>query len=421
MVLDPVPLYDSAAFEHLQRIAMIMARSSLIPDALRKTVELDDDGEPVKDNGKNVMRWLAPDEVVANCFLVVEQASRWGSSPFAVAQCLSLVRGKLVYEGKLIAGILDAKLGVMLNYAYNDKTGDAFGVIVSGQLPGEAVPREVDGTVGAWKTLGNRSAWSNPTAHKRMLAYRGAREWARRHKPSILLGVYTDDEFEDLQTGRSSVIRGSITPVDTGLGAPAPVRQIANQPAVAMTVETQEIAVRENAPPLTDRDDGAAPGAQQAASPQPGPGAAPTLSTGLDSPEIPGGDEGAAASQEGAAAPEIETTEGSSTSAPARRDEEGPAVASQAGEPAEHALKPSPEDAPADIDSAPLDPHDDASYKAHVFRWAGRAKDAEAAQKQWRDERALRTKLNLTAETVEACRAFLASAWSKKDPVNGGA
>ena len=27
-----------------------------------------------------------------------------------------------------------------------------------------------------------------------MLAYRGARQWARRHMPEVLLGIYTDDE-----------------------------------------------------------------------------------------------------------------------------------------------------------------------------------------------------------------------------------
>ena len=37
--------------------------------------------------------------------------------PFAVAQCCSVVHGKLVYEGKLVAAVLDAKLGVRLTYA----------------------------------------------------------------------------------------------------------------------------------------------------------------------------------------------------------------------------------------------------------------------------------------------------------------
>ena len=70
-------------------------------------------------------------------------------------------------------------------------------VTVSGTLAGEKEPRTVRGTVSQWQTAGNGSPWANPQDHDRQLAYRGAREWARRHAPGVVLGVITDDEAKD--------------------------------------------------------------------------------------------------------------------------------------------------------------------------------------------------------------------------------
>jgi hypothetical protein len=178
IVHDPVGVLDTARFEHLMRIAKVMACSSLIPDSLT-----------IKDK-----KPLEFDAVLGNCFLVVNQAARWNADPFAVAQCVSVVRGKICYEGKLIAAIIAAKLGVRLAYVWNDLPGDNFGIIVSGIIPGETEPRSISGTVGQWKTE-NEQWKKNP---RNMLAYRGSREWGRLHAADIMLGVYSPDELEDL-------------------------------------------------------------------------------------------------------------------------------------------------------------------------------------------------------------------------------
>jgi hypothetical protein len=204
-VIDPIPVLDTGRFEQMQRIARVMAESSLIPDSLCKTK--DDDGKDV---------WLDLPRVIANCFLVVNQAVRWGMDPFAVAQCVSVVHGRICYEGKLVAAVLDAKIGVNLNFRWDDKTGDLHGIVVFGTLPGEVEPREVDGTVGGWKTTSKGSPWLTTQGAHRQLAYRGAREWARLHKPSIMLGVYTDDEMIDLaKDSRTSRFRDEPTAIPT--------------------------------------------------------------------------------------------------------------------------------------------------------------------------------------------------------------
>lgn len=168
-VNNPVSLYlDTAVFNQVNRVAVMMSKAGLAP------------------------KHLQGDDKIADCILVVAQALRWRSDPFAVAQHTFVTQGKLGYEGKLIAAMVNAsgKLAENLNYTYSG-AGDDRKVVVSGSLKGSTVVREIDGTVGKWKT--NNEFWKkNPD---QMLAYRGAREWARRHMPEVLLGVNSDDEI----------------------------------------------------------------------------------------------------------------------------------------------------------------------------------------------------------------------------------
>lgn len=219
-VEDLIPILDTDRFEHMQRIATIMANSSLIPDALRKAGD----------------EWLPLQNVVSNCFLVVNQAVRWGMDPFAVAQCASVVHGRLMYEGKLVAAALEKQLKTRLSYEFGlwnpttetvdlnkEGTGDNLGVIVSGTLPGDTEAVKIEGSVGIWKTTGNNSPW-RPGAFKRQLRYRGAREWARAHSAGVMLGIITDDELGELEERRErTATRGSRSRTLTaGFGDAAP-------------------------------------------------------------------------------------------------------------------------------------------------------------------------------------------------------
>lgn len=210
-VLDAIPILDTGRFEQMQRIASVMARTPLVPDCLR--FHLKDDGK------KGDL--LPTEEAVANCFLVVNQSVRWGLDPFAVASCCSLVRGKLMFEGKLVAAVLAAKLNEQLVYEWNDKQGDAFGIRVTGSSDSAGNPRVIEGTVGQWKTNGAGSPWSKPADHRRQLAYRGTRDWTRLYEPAVLLGVYTPDEMDGLEEGARAA---RATPVS---GPPRAVRQTA--------------------------------------------------------------------------------------------------------------------------------------------------------------------------------------------------
>lgn len=183
-VMDPIPVMDTGRFEQMQRVASIMARSTLLPETI------------VGFRDKNGDLVIYPYEtIMANCFLVVNQAIGWSMDPFSVIQCVSVVHGRICYEGKLVAAVIERRAGIILSYTWNDAQGDALEITVSGTLPGESAPRTVKGTVAKWRTNGKNSPWG--TDARKQLAYRGAREWERLHKPGTMLGVYTDDELED--------------------------------------------------------------------------------------------------------------------------------------------------------------------------------------------------------------------------------
>lgn len=166
---DPIALYmDSAIFEQLQRVAKLMAGSTLVPLHLQQKV--------------------------SDCFLVAAQAFRWGMDPFSVAQHTFVLSSKLGYEGKLIAALINASGRIETNLAptYTGTKGTPQrGVIITGRIKGERADRTVDGTVADWKT--QNAKWTE--IPDQMLVYRGAREWARRHMPEVMLGITADEEL----------------------------------------------------------------------------------------------------------------------------------------------------------------------------------------------------------------------------------
>jgi hypothetical protein len=184
---DPVSLYmNTGIFEQLQRVARMMASSALVPAHLRTIRERDGDKERVIDR-------------TADCFLVAAQAFRWRMDPFAAAQHTFVTSGKLGYEGKLIAAVINssAKLERNLAYVYSgDKGTPGRTVTVLGLLRGENEPRSVEGSVSNWQTQNEK--WKSMP--DQMLAYRGAREWARRHMPEAVLGIQAEEEVQEAVT-----------------------------------------------------------------------------------------------------------------------------------------------------------------------------------------------------------------------------
>jgi hypothetical protein len=221
---DPVALYLNAGlFGQLQRVAKLMSTSSLVPEHFRSM--------PAVGNREAVDR-------TADCFLVAAQAVRWGIDIFAAAQCCHVVKGRLGYEGKLIAAVINSRPEIerRLNYKYVGE-GKARRVRVFARLRGESEDRDIEGTVGEWAT--DNEKWR--TIPDQMLSYRGAREWARRHLPEALLGVYSEDEVHEIVTLGPESVKAETTrpaPPDT----PDPL--VAKATAAPGTEKIEDIVAR---------------------------------------------------------------------------------------------------------------------------------------------------------------------------------
>ena len=128
-----------------------------------------------------------------DCLMVIEQAMRWGMSPFAVAQSTSVIQGKMMFEGKLVSAALHSSgiLTSRLEYEFGG-AGDARAVTVRGTLRGEDKPREIVVTLKEAKT--SNQMWTKQPDQQ--LVYFGTRAWARRHAPEVMLGVYSPEEFD---------------------------------------------------------------------------------------------------------------------------------------------------------------------------------------------------------------------------------
>jgi hypothetical protein len=167
---------ESAAqtFEGVERIANMMAKMGTMPAHLMN--------KP------------------ADCFRVVVQAVKWGMDPFVVAECTSLVHGRMCYEGKLVAAVLQSLGSIEGRLEYDIKgTGQNAEITITGKPKGGKV-QTLHGTVAQWRTTTKKDGQKIPNAWDNipedMLIYRGTRQWARRYAPEALLGVRTPDEFD---------------------------------------------------------------------------------------------------------------------------------------------------------------------------------------------------------------------------------
>jgi hypothetical protein len=165
-------LLDTARYEHLYRIATMMDHASIVPKHLK--------GE-------------SADEGRANCFMVLNQALRFKIDPFALAQMTYVVGGKLAYEGKFVAAMVNTRAGLISPLSYSfDGAGENRTITVSGAFARDGEVRTVTVCVKDAKT--SNKIWQTDPDQK--LVYNGAIKWARRHCPEVIAGILIDDDLD---------------------------------------------------------------------------------------------------------------------------------------------------------------------------------------------------------------------------------
>lgn len=208
-VESDLAILDTGKWEQMQRIAVAMASASIIPDHLRgmpwwwdKRQHADNPGAVEKtratmsEEAWNASWRQAHERTVANCFLVVEQALRWGFSPFAVQGETFVLGGKLGYQGKLIAAVVNVRAGLVgrLRPSWHGEGMERY-IEIRGRFEGEAEDsvdvirlRDVKTTNQMWTKDPDQKLW-----------YTGVLHWARRYCPEVVLGI-TDEDFDSGST-----------------------------------------------------------------------------------------------------------------------------------------------------------------------------------------------------------------------------
>lgn len=194
------------------RLADLMSKAKLVPQHLQ--------GQP------------------SDCLLVISQAARWGMDPFAVAQSTAVVRGKLCYEGKLVAAALVATRAIEeggLDYEFEGE-GQGMSIIISGTPRGSGKLRTMRGSVLGWRT--ENGQWDKDP--QSMLVYRGTRQWARLYAPACILGVVTPDEVDtEPKAAQDVVVRDGVPEAQAPRGKAAKAAKAKEAEAVqAQLAET---------------------------------------------------------------------------------------------------------------------------------------------------------------------------------------
>lgn len=233
-------ILDTAKFEQMSRVANVMALTPVLPKHLAG----------FKDGDQ--WQWYSPEEIKATCFLIVNQAVRWNMDPFSLMGETYVVGGKLAYQGKMVAAVVNARaaLKTKLDYKFTGTKGTPeYTCTVSATLEGEETPRESSLAYKDAKT--SNSMWTKDPEQK--LAYSAVVRWARRYCPEVVLGVLTDDDLERIaQTERD------ITPAKQT--AQERLRLKLAQNAVEETKDAPEsiseanTALPDDPPPFTDAE-----------------------------------------------------------------------------------------------------------------------------------------------------------------------
>ena len=150
------------------------------------------------------------------CLAITLRAVHWGFDPYALSMEAYQAKsgGPVGFQGKVFTAALRSVAGIQLQYEFTGeitRTGkpalSANGkTVAKNGATGDRKCRafvEVDGVELDYVTptldqitIKNSALWHNDPDQQ--LAYYAARGWARRHRPDVMMGAYSEDEVADM-------------------------------------------------------------------------------------------------------------------------------------------------------------------------------------------------------------------------------
>ncbi len=176
----------SDAFDHGQRVAKMLALTTMIPKEYQNNI--------------------------ANCMVALEMSNRMNVSPLMVMQNLNVIHGKPSWSSTyLIAAINTCGKFSPLRWRTTGTGDDMTCVAYATELATGEVVEGPPCSIAMAKKEGwygkNGSKW--PTMPELMLRYRAAAFFSRLYAPELAMGIHTqeetiDAEYEDVTPGRPS-------------------------------------------------------------------------------------------------------------------------------------------------------------------------------------------------------------------------
>ena len=151
------------------------------------------------------------------CLAIIDDAIRFGMSPYALARKSYFVNDRVAYEAQVIAAIViryaPLKKRPSVTYLGEEGKGNRQCVVV-GEF-NDGVTQEYSTPKISEIKPKNSPLWTNDPDQQ--LAYYALRGFGRRHSPETLLGLYDREEIEGIVEGATAEV--AAPPKPTGLAA----------------------------------------------------------------------------------------------------------------------------------------------------------------------------------------------------------
>ena len=171
--------FSAEKFDHIQRVAMMFSKSSLVPD-----------------------QYKGPGGI-GNCIIAIELASRMRMSPFMAMQNLHVIKGKPSWSSAMLIATLNAcgrfkplRFKMDGTEGKEDRSCVAWTTELDGEevLEGPRISMQMAKKEGWLDKAGSK--WQ--TMPELMLRYRAASFFSRLYAPEISMGMQTTEEIKDV-------------------------------------------------------------------------------------------------------------------------------------------------------------------------------------------------------------------------------